>query len=165
MDKSDKDLTYRPVAAEDQAFIARLYVSTREAELAHLDWTEEVRANFCQMQYEAQRTHYETHFPNAVHQIILLGDAPIGRIWVDWRADGARVLDIALSPEWRGRGLGSELMRRLQDEAKARDVVVTLSVEHNNPDAKRFYRALGFGLIREIETHDFMEWPHPNNAD
>jgi ribosomal protein S18 acetylase RimI-like enzyme len=159
------DLTFRAVAAGDQGFLASLYASTRAAELAQTDWADEAKADFCQMQFELQQTHYITHYPDSVHEVILLGGEPIGRVWVDWRADEARVLDIALLPAWRGRGLGSAVMRRLKEAAQARGVVVTLNVEHNNPAAKRFHVAHGFGLIRDIGTHDFMEWPDPNTPN
>lgn len=52
-------------------------------------------------------------------------------------------LSIALLPEYRGQGIGSELLRRLLDAARARFEGVSLSVSAANP-ARRLYERAGF---------------------
>jgi ribosomal protein S18 acetylase RimI-like enzyme len=55
------------------------------------------------------------------------------------------MVDIAILPPWRGRGVGGALLRALQDEARAAVRPLTIHVERMNP-AMRLYERLGFRL-------------------
>ena len=56
-------------------------------------------------------------------------------------------LTLAVAADARGHGIGSVLMRRLLEAARAQRVPrVSLSVEPDNP-ARRVYEALGFELV------------------
>jgi ribosomal protein S18 acetylase RimI-like enzyme len=71
------------------------------------------------------------------------GTAPVGRVY---RATSDRtlyLLDIALVPEMRGRGVGTMLLGRLVAEADRDGLAMVLHVEPDNP-AKRLYLRLGF---------------------
>jgi ribosomal protein S18 acetylase RimI-like enzyme len=58
-------------------------------------------------------------------------------------------LSIGVSPESRGRGLGTQLCTRLFDAAEARGIRrISLSVEKANP-ALGLYRRLGFEVVRD----------------
>ena len=150
--------TCRPAGAGDEAFLEALYADTRAEELAPTGWDEAAKVAFCRQQFRLQRAHYETHFPDAVHEILEVEGVPAGRLWVDWRDAEARLLDVALRATHRGQGLGTAVLRQLMDAAAERGLAVTLNVEHNNPRAKRLYARLGFRVLRDIGTHDFMEW-------
>ena len=52
-------------------------------------------------------------------------------------------MDIALLPEYRGRGIGTALLEELLVEADATGRRVTIHVERFNP-ARRLYERLGF---------------------
>lgn len=151
------DISLREASDADEDFLYALYASTREAELALLDWGDEERATFLRMQFNAQRTHYLKSYPRARHQIILRGGEPAGRIWVERGDDEIRLLDIALLPAHRGHGVGSALIRELIREAARSAKPLRHSVEKNNPDAKRLYDRLGFRVVGEIPTHYFLE--------
>jgi ribosomal protein S18 acetylase RimI-like enzyme len=70
---------------------------------------------------------------------ILAGDrAGYGHV-----ADEVPELAIAVLPGWRGRGIGSEMMRQLFAAARGRHERVSLSVNRANP-ARRLYERLGF---------------------
>ncbi|MDO1528270.1 ribosomal protein S18-alanine N-acetyltransferase [Fulvimonas sp. R45] len=63
-------------------------------------------------------------------------------------AGEAHVLNVCVGPDWRGRGLGRHLLRRLLDVARwngARQVF--LEVRPSNPVAQALYRSLGFHEI------------------
>lgn len=67
---------------------------------------------------------------------------------------GVPELSMSVLPEHRGRGIGTELIRRLLHALAARGATeVSLSVQQSNP-AHRLYRRLGFTVLRE---HD-GEW-------
>jgi ribosomal-protein-alanine N-acetyltransferase len=60
-------------------------------------------------------------------------------------ADEIHVLNVAVAPRARGRGLGAALLRRVLDEAAVRRVVaVTLEVRRGNAVGRRLYESFGF---------------------
>lgn len=69
-------------------------------------------------------------------------------------APGVPELSMSVLPQHRGRGIGTELIRRLLGELASLGVPeVSLSVQQSNP-AHRLYRRLGFTVLHE---HD-GEW-------
>lgn len=55
------------------------------------------------------------------------------------------VENVVVRPDWRGRGLGEALMRRLEDRARAAgSVKLTLDAYAVNLGARRFYERLGY---------------------
>jgi ribosomal protein S18 acetylase RimI-like enzyme len=140
----------------DREFLAALYASTREQELAPLPWTDGQKAAFLCMQFEAQQRHYEEHYPAAERSIVVCEGQAVGRFWVDRGEDGFLVLDIALLPAWRGRGIGGALLEALIAEADACGRAVTLHVERFNP-ARRLYDRLGFRKKSEEGPYDLLE--------
>lgn len=77
----------------------------------------------------------------------LLSGDPHGFGYVD---DFTPELTIALLPEYRGMGIGSQLIAALLDAAKTRYIAICLSVSLGNP-AKRLYERLGFEVIGKNE--------------
>jgi len=150
-------ITLRPITAEDDSFLARLFASTRAEELAITGWNDEQKAAFCRMQFDAQSAHYRKHYADASFDIIERDGVAAGRLLV-WRS-GKEILivDIALLPEHRGMGIGTKLLRALQDEAKAAGKPLTIHVERYNP-ARRLYERLGFKVVEEQEVYLLMEW-------
>lgn len=60
-------------------------------------------------------------------------------------------LSIALLPEYRGRGIGTDLLKHLIDEARQIYPALSLSVSPGNP-AVRLYKRLGFEVINRQAT-------------
>lgn len=157
------DWTLRPVTPADDAFLLRVYAGTRADELALTGWDEARCQAFVAMQFRAQAFHYHAHWPDAEHSVIELRDEhevvhDVGRLWLHRRPDVHHLLDVALLPAWRGRGVGSALLLALMDEAASRGLGLTIHVENGNP-ARRLYDRLGFrpeGLPAGI--HQFMRW-------
>lgn len=147
----------RPIRDEDLPFLRRLYASTREEELAVLDWSEEEKASFLAMQFEAQHRHYQQHFPDARFELLLLDGEPIGRLYVDRHEEEIRLIDIALLPDQRGKGMGTPLIQELLDEAEAGGRSVRIHVERFNP-ALRLYERLGFRKVEDVGVYFLMEW-------
>lgn len=141
MDRAN--VTRRPVAAEDLAFLERLYASTRTRELALLGWSEERQATFVRSQFAMQSGHYAAHFPDASRELVLVDGVAAGRLYVQHGPALTHVVDIALLPEFRGAGVGTRLLEEVLEEAGARGVAVTIHVERHNP-ATRLYERLGF---------------------
>jgi ribosomal protein S18 acetylase RimI-like enzyme len=99
------------------------------------------------MQFEAQDTHYRQHYPEASFDVVEDDGEPVGRLYVSRWEEEIRIVDIALLPTARGRGLGSQLLAHLFEESRQSGKAVSIHVEKENP-ARRLYERLGF---REVE--------------
>ncbi len=153
-------LSLRPAGPADAEFLYRVYASTRLEELAPTGWPREQIEAFLRMQFRAQDTHYRSYFPDAAFDVIVCAGEPAGRLTVDRRPAEIRVVDIALLPEFRGRGAGSALLRALLAEAAAAGVPVRIHVEANNP-ARRLYDRLGFVQTDTTGVYHLLEWVPP----
>ena len=149
-------VTLRPMTHDDLPFLRRVYAGTRANELAQTPWGDEEKQAFLDMQFQAQHTHYQKHFPEASYQIIEQRGEPIGRLYLDRRPDELRIIDIALLPEKRGGGIGGTLMRRILDEAALVGKPVRIHVERNNP-AMQLYDRLGFRKVEDQGVYWLME--------
>lgn len=158
------DIDFRPITDDDLPFLRRLYGSTREQEMAVVPWTEEQKEDFLDQQFHAQHTFYQDQFSDAEFSLVLVDGEPAGRLYLDRREDEIRVIDIALSPEHRGQGLGGRLMRDVMDEAGGESKAVRIHVERNNP-ALRFYDRLGFQYVEDQGPYFLMEWTPGDGGD
>jgi GNAT superfamily N-acetyltransferase len=152
-------VTLRPVEPGDDDLLLGLFASTRADEMTLTGWDQAQIDAFLRMQWEAQRADYTSRHPDADHHVVLAEGAAVGRFWVDRGADEIRVLDIVLVDTHRGRGIGTALLRGLQDEASRRGVGLGHAVVKENAGAIRFYERLGFTVLPdEHPTHLFMRW-------
>jgi ribosomal protein S18 acetylase RimI-like enzyme len=147
----------RPITPEDESFLFSLYASTREQELAQTNWSDEQKAMFCRMQFNAQTKDYRANYPDASFQIIERDGVAAGRLLVMRSEEGIHVIDIALLPAHRGAGIGTKLLKELQAEARAAGKKLSIYVERFNP-ARRLYDRLGFKQVQEKEVYLLMEW-------
>jgi ribosomal protein S18 acetylase RimI-like enzyme len=155
---SHLSVTLRHIRAGDEAFLYDVYASTRLQELLPLGWSADQQAAFLAQQFDAQHRYYQANYAGADFQIILLGDRPIGRLYVARGGDEVRIIDIALLPEYRNDGIGSRLLGDLLDEAARAGKPVRIHVEKFNP-ALRLYRRLGFAIVEDRGVYWFMERP------
>jgi ribosomal protein S18 acetylase RimI-like enzyme len=158
----ESTVTLRPVTPGDEEFLYQVYASTRAGEMVLVDWTPEQKDAFLRMQFRAQSQYYREHYVGASFQMILLGDGPVGRLYVARWEREIRIMDIALLPEYCGRGIGSALLRTLLAEGQATGRRVSIHVECNNP-ALRLYTRLGFRHVGDHGIYYLMEWS--GNAD
>ena len=147
----------RSATADDTDFLRAVYAGTRTEELALTDWTDAQKAAFCRQQFDAQDAHYRAHYPTSEFSIIENGAADIGRLYVDRWDKEIRVMDISILPEFRGAGVGTQLLRGLQDEARAAGKSLSIHVEKFNP-ALRLYERLGFKPIEDKGVFLLMSW-------
>lgn len=108
-----------------------------------------------------QHTFYQEHYPGAELLVILAGTTPIGRLYLARWDEEHRLMDIALLPEFRGRGIGGALMQGVLDEAARAGKPVRLHVEKFNP-VRDYYLRIGFEVIEDRGVYDFMEWTPPS---
>ena len=150
-------LSLRPVSYDDEAFLFQVYASTRAEEMAVVPWNDEQKHAFLEMQFNAQRQSYQQQFPGAQYDVILHDGIPAGRLIVDRADQRILLIDIALVPEYRNKGIGSALIDDLKKEAQQTARPLHLTVENFNP-AYRLYERLGFHKIGEQGFYWLMEW-------
>jgi ribosomal protein S18 acetylase RimI-like enzyme len=148
----------RRVEEADMAFLVDLYASTREQELAQVDWDDGLKRAFVEQQFAAQDAHYRQNYPGATLDVVEADGEPAGRLYVFRGDSDIRIMDIALAPPFRGRGIGTKLLQALIEEADASGSKLSIHVEHNNP-ARSLYDRLGFRPVGEHGIYVLMERP------
>ncbi|WP_395376854.1 GNAT family N-acetyltransferase [Marinicella sp. W31] len=154
-------LQFRTITDQDMDFLAKLYASTRWEELQKAPWDDAQRFAFLNEQFNAQHTHYQSHYPHAEYLIIQQLKEPIGRIYLDRDDTSICLIDIALLPEHKGQGIGTQLLKELLTEAQRDNKKVTIHVENFNP-AYHWYVKHGFQQKEDRGVYQYMEW-YPSN--
>ena len=144
----------RPVAPDDEEFLCELYHSTRGDEVAAFGWPAGEQKAFLTMQFTMQQNAYKMQYPDAEHSVILCDGVPSGQMMVNRSADELLLTDISVLPEFRHRGIASQLLRQLQTQAAA----IVLSVDKQNAAARRLYEKHGFTTTGENELMFTMRW-------
>ncbi len=150
-------ISLRPVEANDDGLLFKIFAATRQAEMALVDWTETQKELFLHMQFDAQCRSYLLQFPSARHQVILCDDVPAGRLITEQSEGEIFLVDIALLPEQRNKGIGTTLLQELQDQAAQAGKLIRLHVELFNP-ARHLYERLGFVGVQQSGIYYEMAW-------
>src|SRR5258708_29155741 len=111
-------ISVRPVTNDDADLLLEIYKSSRGDDLRGLGWSEDRISEFLGLKYEAQKHFLESEYKRATDELILRADQPAGRLIVERREHEIRCIDLALLPEHRNRGVGTFLIRTLQNEAR-----------------------------------------------
>jgi len=141
-----ESISLRPATDADYDFMRGLYESARAEEMTRFPFDEAQKKVFLDQQFSAQFEHYGIHYPTCERNIVERNGEPIGRFWIDEWRDQIRIGDIALMPEYRGSGIGSQLLHQVLDRGDAVGKPVTIHVEGFNP-ALRLYQRLGFEKV------------------
>jgi ribosomal protein S18 acetylase RimI-like enzyme len=156
-------VTLRPATAIDDELLRAVYAASRADELAPLGWSASQSEAFLRSQFDAQDRHYAAAFPLATRSVVEVDLRAAGRYYVDIDDDRVLMLDLALLPEHRGRGIGTTLFGQVIADADRRRLPVRLHVSATNP-AQRLYRRLGFEVIERGDAYDLMERPWSTSA-
>lgn len=154
-------LMLRSITEQDMDFLFRIYASTREAERDALNWAEGDWEAFLRQKFALQHTQYMRSYINPSFDLILMGNMPVGRLYVDRRPEELHIIDIALLPEYRGQGVGGGVLRWLLNEALTHGRGVGLYVERNNP-VLSFYQRLGFQVEADKGVYLYMRTARTN---
>ncbi|HEU4612086.1 MAG TPA: GNAT family N-acetyltransferase [Kofleriaceae bacterium] len=138
----------RDVRDDDDEFLYRVYAGTRIEELAPLGWSAEQVEAFLRMQHAAQRSDYWRNYDTTRFHVVTCDGDDAGRLYVERRSDELRIIDIALLPGHRGRGIGTVLLAQLAAEADEAGLAMRIHVERDNP-ARHLYLRFGFACCAE----------------
>ena len=140
--------TLRPATDADHAWLRWLHHATmREAVESMWGWDDEL-----------QDALFDEKFTPENHWIVEVDGHDVGLIAVSRRASEYVLDNIQITPAHQGMGLGTGLIREVQDRAWRDHVPVRLGVIRSNR-ARDLYERLGFVVTDESDTHYFMRWP------
>lgn len=144
----------RSASAADIPWLCALYRASRLAELLMAPWSADRKRAFLDDQFALQHDHFLKMSRKGDYRLIHLGKAPIGRIYFDRSGCDWVLIDILLAADSRNKGIGSALIRWLQQSAKAAGAKrLRLHVAHDNPRARRLYECLGFLEVPASASH------------
>jgi GNAT superfamily N-acetyltransferase len=146
----------RAAAPGDEPFLRELLASARP-DLA--GWDEREREVFLEIQIRAQRLEWGARFPGSTDQILLLDRRPVGRVWVAWAADACVVVDLELLPEFRRKGLGTQVFEGILEEADRRRIPVRATAARQNTASIAFAARQGLLPSGGDEVYVSLERP------
>jgi ribosomal protein S18 acetylase RimI-like enzyme len=147
----------RPATDADAGFAQALYASTRE-DLRQLPLPPEQLAQLIGMQQRAHEAGQRATYPNAEIMIVEHAGTAAGRVVLDTPGSDWRLVELALLPPMRGRGLGAALLEALQARAGAHGAGIRLTVLHSNATALRLYERAGFAIDGGDALQHQMVW-------
>lgn len=133
------DIELRPASAADFPMAIDLYLTTMQPYTAALMTWDEAR----------QRDSFASQWTLETTQIIVYRGRDVG--WLDIQTSDAEFVlrQFFISPEHQGKGIGSQVLRRLLERSSETNAPASLTVLKNNP-ARRLYERLGFEVVDEV---------------
>lgn len=147
----------RPEAADDEAFVRRLFAANRAADFAPLGLPEPALDMLLGQQFAAQRAQYSADRAQSDWWIVERDGVAVGRLYIRHDPGFDYLVDIALLPEVQGQGIGGRLMDRMMTEAAAAGRGIRLHVDPFKP-ARRLYLSKGFRETGVDGPDTAMEW-------
>jgi RimJ/RimL family protein N-acetyltransferase len=161
--KPKTELTLRPITDAGRELLLRIYEASRETELSAVEWDANLKRSFIEHQFDAQDAHYRKHYTGATFDIILADGEPCGRLLVHRGESQIAIMDLTVLPEFRRRGIGGEMTRRVTDEAAGSGRSVRVFLEAFNPH-QAFFTNRGFTIVEDDGVSRRFEWHVGNTA-
>lgn len=137
-------------------------VKIEKMEVHHLEQVLEIEQRSFPVPWSRQAFEFElTRNEFAYYLVLLDSEQVIGYAGMWVVIDEGHITNVAVHPDWRGRGLGRTLLEELIRQARQKGVVrMTLEVRQSNQVARHLYRALGF-----VESGRRRKYYSDNNED
>ncbi len=130
----------RPAADADSEFCFRLHKAAMGGYITAIwGWDE-----------QRQRDFHARGFDPGRWQIITAGGTDIGMLHVEYRPGEIYLSRIEIHPGYQGRGIGSQLISALIDQARRKGQQLVLDVLAVNTRARALYQRLG---MTEVARH------------
>ncbi len=104
-----------------------------------------------------QRQLHERRFAAQDIRVISLAGTDVGIMAVVVAPNCVKLNQLFLLPAHQGKGVGTECMSLIMDQARRLGLPLRLGVLKVNPRARAFYERLGFARTGETNTHILME--------
>ncbi|MFZ5591519.1 MAG: ribosomal protein S18-alanine N-acetyltransferase [Bacillota bacterium] len=131
-------------------------------EIDHLEQVLEIERLSFPIPWSRQAFEFElTRNDFAFYLVLMDADRVVGYAGMWVVIDEGHITNVAVHPDWRGRGLGRRLLQELIRQAKQKGVLrMTLEVRQSNQVARRLYSTLGF-----VEGGRRRKYYSDNNED
>jgi len=139
-------ISLRRVCDDDETFLFGLFCMTQSKVLEPLQLPVGQMEQLLRMQFAGQRMQYHDQYSTADFDVVLRGGVPIGSLYALRGPQEYVLIDIALLPECRGSGIGTQLVNALISEANAAKKKLEAHVLKSNR-AWRLWQRLGFELV------------------
>jgi GNAT superfamily N-acetyltransferase len=144
----------RQITEKDDAFRYQLFTETAGAEFMAIVGNKYL----LEMQYRARNMSYATSFPGAEERLICLSDGrPVGRLLVYLQPGVMRLVDIGLLKSHREQGIGTTVLKNLQQRCQDEGSELELQVARTSR-AEKFYLQMGFLVTGQDAIYTQMRW-------
>lgn len=151
----------RPVLPEDDHALRALHADVHGETMAQAGLDPAALATLIELQHVAQTRSYRDAFPDSTDHLVVVDGQVAGRCWVAATASEVRVLDLAVRPSCRRRGIATQVLREVQVTAARSGLPVVLQVWHDNIPAQQLYAGLGFVVRAAGDQRLTLEWRAP----
>ena len=93
-------------------------------------------------------------------QVIEVGGNFAGFLQASFLDPYHEIQELHLLPAYRDKGIGSQILRQLQETCTAQGQFIRIGCFRENQRAKALYEKLGFVETSETDTHFILEYPH-----
>lgn len=108
-----------------------------------------------------QRQDFVRDFQAIEHfQVIEVGGNFAGFLQASFLDPHYEIQEFHLLPAYRGKGIGAQILRQLQETCTAQGQTIRIGCFRENQRAKALYEKLGFVETSETDTHFILEYPH-----
>lgn len=149
----------RRAGTDDLPFLRELYGNLRADELAQVPWPPGAKETFLDSQFDLQHRHFVNYFAAADFLLLEQHGVAIGRYYLLRAQPYYLIVDIALQPASRQRGIGSALLdwaKHLVQTDAAEGI--DLHVDERNLSAQRLYKRYGFIETGRSSPYIGMRW-------
>jgi ribosomal protein S18 acetylase RimI-like enzyme len=151
------DLHIRAALPHDADIQTALFVASRP-ELQQINLMPNQVAALIETQQRIHQEGIQQHYPNAKIMMAEREGIVVGQYIVDDGEADSRLIDIAVMPLHRRRGIASATLSILQAEAAHAGRSVSLAVRVDNTAAKQLYIQHGFTVVSSDGLFEQMRW-------
>lgn len=150
-------VTTRPMNDDDSMLLFELYASSRAEELSRSGWVTPQQRSFFRMQAQNQERYFLRHYDHLDRRTVCINGFSAGRLLVDRPSHAITVVDLAILPAFRGRGIGSLLIRALLEEATEKDLPVHVDLPKHSEMLTRCEQ-MGFRYSEDLGDRWHLVW-------
>lgn len=138
------NVSFRQAKESDLEFLFNLRKRTMNMHLKNVGGTIDEQSHMNRIKYRFDAA-----------KIVLVDSVNAGLLKSYCDESGWVIVQVQVSPEYQGKGIGSKIVSKVLDQAANEEHVVTLSVLIGNP-AKELYSRLGFEVVSKSDKEYTM---------